>query len=628
MINKGCVVGILLLQMAQPFSKNTDFMLRFSILFLLIPILYSCAPGEKASLDLIPYPSRLEQRSGYYSIDSLQTVQNDTWSFVSFSINRALDKEEYKLEVKPSGIEIEAGSESGQFYGIQTLKQLLTRKGIPCLSIHDKPRFPYRGFHLDVSRHFFSKQEVFKLLDEMAYYKLNTFHFHLTDNGGWRIQIDKYPLLTRMGAFRTKCDWQEWWEASDKKYLPENMEGAYGGYYTKQDIREIVAYAAERHINIIPEIEFPAHSDAVFVGYPELCCTGKAYTSGEFCIGNEDTYTFLEDVLTEVLELFPSEMIHIGGDEARMKTWRECPKCQKLMKQENMSDVQELQNHLIRYAEKFLRSKGRRMIGWDEILKDTLDKTSVIMCYRGQSGALTAASKGYDAIMTPGAVVYFDWYQANPATQKKAMYGYSPLAKIYSFDPQPVDSSSLAYNELIIDEPVRYELPLLTPETMQHVIGVQGSTFTEYIATDKHLEYMVFPRLLAVAEMAWTPQANRDWNDFKRRVNRQIPKLKLRGIQSFTLSDEVDITYRITPQKGWVTVTFDTEIYPVEIRYTTDGSVPTSSSKLYTEPFCITAPTLIKAAVFKDGSIQGIITEQMISLDAEQIIPAKWLWHE
>lgn len=333
----------------------------------------SCNQTVETQIQLIPEPFEMTQSDGMFKVSQAMLVGAGSASNkVNFRVDpNATDipDEGYQLEIDEAGVRLTAKTETGLFYGKQTLFQLLTPNGLPYVKINDHPRFPYRGLHLDVSRHFFDKEEVKKLMNVMSYYKLNTLHLHLTDAGGWRLQIDKYLKLTQEGAFRTQSDWREWWDnGKDRQYLKEGTEGAYGGYYTKDDIRDMLAYAAEKHITIIPEIEFPAHSDEVFVAYPELCCAGKSHTSGDFCIGNPKTFEFMENVLTEVVELFPSEYIHIGGDEAGKNTWKTCPKCQALMKKEKLANVDELQSYMIRKAEEFLNSKGRRLIGWDEIL--------------------------------------------------------------------------------------------------------------------------------------------------------------------------------------------------------------------------------------------------------------------
>ena len=558
-------------------------------------LLFSCAPKEVPQVNLIPKPAHIEVTGGYFKVDSNLVFGNDQSGTIRYVVDESFNggnPEGYALNVTKKGIELRAASKSGLFYGEQTLRQLYTSKGIPCVSIQDNPRFPYRGLHLDVSRHFFPKEEVMKLLNVMSYYKLNTLHMHLTDAGGWRIQMDKYPKLTTDVAFRTESDWQKWWDGKDRKYLPEGTPGAYGGYFTKEDIREIVDYATARHINIIPEIEFPGHSDEVFVAYPELSCAGKPYTTGDFCIGNEKSFTFMEDVLSEVIELFPSEYIHIGGDEAGKGAWETCPKCQGLMRRNGMKDVDELQSYMIHRAEEFLISKGRKLIGWDEILEGGLAPEATVMSWRGEEGGIKSARMGHDVIMTPGGYMYFDFYQADPKTQPYAIGGYTPIKRAYSYNPVPVDS--------------------LTAEESKHILGVQANTWTEYIKDEKHLEYMMFPRALAVAEIGWTPQEERSWEDFKPRMNANIPVLQRMGINTFTLSDEIETTMEVDTLRREIKVMLDAEKYPAEIRYTTDGSIPAASSRVYNGPIVVKDSADIKAAIFRDGQLQGTPTEKKV----------------
>ncbi len=558
-------------------------------------LLFSCAPKEVPQVNLIPKPAHIEVTGGYFKVDSNLVFGNDQSGTIRYVVDESFNggnPEGYALNVTKKGIELRAASKSGLFYGEQTLRQLYTSKGIPCVSIQDNPRFPYRGLHLDVSRHFFPKEEVMKLLNVMSYYKLNTLHIHLTDAGGWRIQMDKYPKLTTDVAFRTESDWQKWWDGKDRKYLPEGTPGAYGGYFTKEDIREIVDYATARHINIIPEIEFPGHSDEVFVAYPELSCAGKPYTTGDFCIGNEKSFTFMEDVLSEVIELFPSEYIHIGGDEAGKGAWKTCPKCQGLMRRKGMKDVDELQSYMIHRAEEFLISKGRKLIGWDEILEGGLAPEATVMSWRGEEGGIKSARMGHDVVMTPGGYMYFDFYQADPKTQPYAIGGYTPIKRAYSYNPVPVDS--------------------LTAEESKHILGVQANTWTEYIKDEKHLEYMMFPRALAVAEIGWTPQEDRSWEDFKPRMNANIPVLQRMGINTFTLSDEIETTMEVDTLRREIKVMLDAEKYPAEIRYTTDGSIPAASSRVYNGPIVVKDSADIKAAIFRDGQLQGTPTEKKV----------------
>ena len=557
----------------------------------------SCNQTVETQIQLIPEPFEMTQSDGMFKVSQAMLVgAGSTSNKVNFRVDpNATDipDEGYQLEIDEAGVRLTAKTETGLFYGKQTLLQLLTPNGLPYVKINDQPRFPYRGLHLDVSRHFFDKEEVKKLMNVMSYYKLNTLHLHLTDAGGWRLQIDKYPKLTQEGAFRTQSDWREWWDnVKDRQYLKEGTEGAYGGYYTKDDIRDMLAYAAEKHITIIPEIEFPAHSDEVFVAYPELCCAGKSHTSGDFCIGNPKTFEFMENVLTEVIELFPSEYIHIGGDEAGKNTWKTCPKCQALMKKEKLANVDELQSYMIRKAEEFLNSKGRRLIGWDEILEGGLAPEATVMSWRGEAAGFKSARMGHDVIMTPGSYMYFDFYQADPRHQPVAIGGYTPIRKVYNYNPIPQDS--------------------LTAEEAKHFLGVQANTWTEYIPTPEHLEYMMFPRALAVAEIGWTPQEKRDWQDFKPRVNAHIPVLQQMGLNPFPLSNELEFDMVVDTIQKEIRVTMDAEKYPAEIHYTTDGSTPTASSPIYQEPIVVKDSAKIVAGIFVNGQLQDRVSEQRV----------------
>ena len=557
-------------------------------------LLIACSPEEVRQVNLIPKPEQMTMTGGTFTVDSLALFGGQSSRNIKTVIDEAWsgNPEGYQLDVTPGGIDLRAGSPDGLFYGMQTLRQLYAGGEVPCVSIRDNPRFGYRGLHLDVSRHFFSKEEVMKLLDVMSFYKLNTLHMHLTDAGGWRIEIDKYPKLTSETAFRTESDWRKWWDGRDRKYLPEGTPGAYGGYYTKEDIREIVKHAASKHINIIPEIEFPGHSEEVLMAYPELSCSGKPYQNGDFCIGNELSFTFMEDVLAEVIDLFPSEYIHVGGDEAGKSAWKKCPKCQALMKEKGMKNVDELQSYMIHRAEEFLNSKDRKLIGWDEILEGGLAPEATVMSWRGEDGGIKSARMGHDVVMTPGNYMYLDFYQADPKTQPYAIGGYTPIKKVYSYDPVPADS--------------------LTVEECRHIWGVQANTWTEYIQTPEHLEYMMFPRALAVAEIGWTSQELRTWEDFKPRMNAHISKLQGMGIRTFTLSDELEVTMQVDTAGREIEVILDAEKYPAEIRYTTDGSVPVASSALYAGPITVQDSAHIKAAIFRDGVLQGTPTEKKV----------------
>ena len=430
--------------------------------------------------------------------------------------------ESYTLSVTPQQILIRATSGAGLFYGMQTLLQLAQPSGagsysIASVEIEDTPRFAYRGLMLDVSRHFSTKEFIKKQIDALAYYKINRLHLHLTDAAGWRLEIKKYPLLTEFAAWRTDPTWKQWWNGG-RKYVRFDAPGAYGGYYTQDDIREILEYARQHYITVIPEIEMPSHSEEVLAAYPQLSCSGEPYKNSDFCVGNEETFTFLENVLTEVMELFPSEYIHIGGDEAGKSAWKTCPKCQKRMTDEHLANVDELQSYLIHRIEKFLNNHGRHLLGWDEILQGGIAPNATVMSWRGEEGGIAAVTSGHRAIMTPGAYCYLDSYQDAPYSQPEAIGGYLPLKKVYSYNPVPAS---------------------LTAEQAKLVYGVQGNLWVEYIPTPEHVEYMIYPRILALAETAWSAPERKSWPDFHTRALSAVADLQAKGYHSFDLKKEI-----------------------------------------------------------------------------------------
>ncbi len=521
---------------------------------------------------------------------------SDSGIEVKFSLNNlqnsdSLD-ESYKLSVNKKGIEICATAEVGLFYAIQTLIQLTEQnpEKLPFVEIEDSPRFAYRGMHIDVSRHFFSLDFLKKQIDMMAHYKINHFHWHLTDGPGWRIEIKKYPELTNIAAWRTHPLWKEWW-ASGRKYTSESDPNAYGGYYTQEETRELVEYAAKRHITIIPEIEMPGHSEEVLAVYPHLACTEKPYTSSEFCIGNEETFVFLENVLEEIIDIFPSTYIHIGGDEASKEHWKKCPKCQERIKNENLKDEAELQSYLIRRIEKYLHSKGRELIGWDEILEGGLDKSAIVMNWRDENIGIEAAQSGHKVIMTPGKYLYFDSYQGSPEKEPEAIGGFLPLENVYAYNPVP-DS--------------------LSANNTDKIWGVQACMWAEYIPTEQHAEYMLYPRMLALAEVAWTNPQNKSWESFKYRVNQSIPILQHKGYNTFTLSKEPEIFLENDSTNNAIAITLTSEISPVEIRYTTDGSDVTNESALYETPILVKDSANLKTQLFRDGKPLGTVVEKRV----------------
>ncbi|WP_372758010.1 beta-N-acetylhexosaminidase [Mariniflexile sp.] len=419
------------------------------------------------------------------------------------------NKEGYKLSVSHNGITISGKTATGVFYGIQTLSQLLPLDNpavvtIPATEIEDSPRYVYRGMHLDVARHFFPTVFIKKYIDILAMHKMNTFHWHLTEDQGWRIEIKKYPKLTSIGAFRkeTIVGHGNTWDKEGVQYDGK----PYGGFYTQEEVKDIVAYAAKRHITVIPEIELPGHSLAAITAYPELGNTGDQYEVGtrwgvfpEIYAPSEKTFQFLEDVLTEVIALFPSKLIHIGGDEAPKVQWEHSQFAQDVIKREGLKDEHELQSYFIRRIEKFLNSKGRNIIGWDEILEGGLAPNATVMSWRGIKGGIEAAKQHHNVIMTPTQFCYFDFYQTkDKANEPLAIGGLTTVEDVYSFEPTPSE---------------------LTVEESKYILGAQANVWTEYIKTPEHVEYMVLPRLTALSEVVWSSKEARDWNDFQKRLN-------------------------------------------------------------------------------------------------------------
>lgn len=427
--------------------------------------------------------------------------------------------ESYRLDVARGKITVTAPDAAGLFYGLQSLGQLAEHCGrrIPAVVIEDAPRFGYRGFMLDVSRHFRDKEFVKRQLDLLARYKFNRFHWHLTDGAGWRIEIKKYPALTDIAAWRPYPDW-EGWNFGGKRYCRRDDPAADGGYYTQDEIREVVEYARALHIEVIPEIEMPGHSEEVLAVFPELSCSGKPYVNSDFCIGNEQTFEFLENVLSEVIELFPSEYIHIGGDEASKQGWCTCSKCAARMRKEGLKNVDELQSYMIHRIETFLNAKGRRLLGWDEILEGGLAPNATVMSWRGTEGGIAAAAAGHQAIMTPSNYCYLDFCQDDPTTEPVAAAAFLTLEQAYSYDPAP-DS--------------------LGAEVVPMILGVQGNLWCEHIPTAEHVEHMMWPRLLAIAEVGWSAPERKNYDDFYARALDAVAWLQERGYHPFDQKNAV-----------------------------------------------------------------------------------------
>lgn len=488
-------------------------------ILLALPLLSFAAVGGPESI--LPTPAQVSVGEGTTLYRTpVVTIGGKSFRKATATLPAFAQEEAYRLTISRKGIRIEANTDAGAFYAQQSLAQMRrTGDTLSCCTIFDYPRFAYRGIMLDISRHFRDKEFICKQIDAMAEYRLNRLHLHLTDDAGWRIEIKAYPRLTEYAAWRKGASWKEWRQGG-RKYLQRDEEGAQGGFLTQDDAREIVAYAAARHITVIPEIEMPGHSAEVLAAYPELACLTPdgqpAIRFSDLCPGNEATYSFLETVLGEILEIFPSQYIHVGGDEASKRNWTDCPRCQALMEQEGLQSTDELQSYLIARIERFLNAKGRSLLGWDEILEGGLAPNATVMSWRGTEGGIKAASMGHDVVMTPGAWCYLDKYQDAQFKEPEAIGGYLPLEKVYSYDP----------------------LTGIPENAQNHVLGVQGNLWHEYIPTPEHTEYMLWPRALAIAEIAWTQPERKDWDDFHDRALAESDHLVEMSYHPFDLRNE------------------------------------------------------------------------------------------
>ena len=524
---------------------------------------------------------------------------------IKFILDTEIESMEgYILEITPEQIKIKARHDQGAFYAVQTLRQLLSpefengsysknKAFIRSIYITDTPRFTYRGMHLDVGRHMFSVDFIKKYIDALALLKMNTFHWHLTEDQGWRIEIKKYPKLQEIAAYRSET------LIGHYNTQPQLFDGKkYGGYYTQEEIKDIVAYAAERHVTIIPEIELPGHSQAAIAAYPELGCTGQqvevAKKGGVFeniYCPKEETFAFLEAVFDEVLDLFPSKYIHIGGDEAPKTHWKNCDDCQALIKREGLKDEHELQSYFISRIETYLNSKGRQIIGWDEILEGGLAPNATVMSWRGFNGAIEAAKQHHNVILTPGSHCYFDHYQSENKDEPLAIGGFLPLEKVYNFEPIPEE---------------------LTQDESKYVLGAQGNVWTEYMPTSQKVEYMVFPRILALSEVVWSNSEQKNYKNFVSKVEHFHERLDaldinyanhLYEIEGELVSNENEIAYQMQTSSNGKT-----------IRFTIDGSEPSLNSEIYTNAVPITKSAAIKARVFDLENALGKTFSQDINL--------------
>ncbi|GBF20372.1 MULTISPECIES: family 20 glycosylhydrolase [Arenibacter] len=530
-------------------------------------------------------------------------------NFVQLSTDVSLPEEAYNLKVTENQVIIYASGHNGFLYGLETIRQLLPvaiesknvvsnmNWDIPNVEIKDSPRFKWRGFMLDVSRHFFDKDYVMETIDQLAFLKMNTLHLHLVDDQGWRIEIKKYPKLTEVGGFRVDQEDKPW----NARSTPElGKETTYGGFYTQEDIKEIVAYAESRGITVVPEIEMPAHVMSAIAAYPELSCFQKPIMvpSGGvwpitdiYCPGKETTFEFLENVLLEVMELFPSQYIHVGGDEATKTNWEKCPDCKKRIQVEGLENVEELQSYFIRRMERFLSSKGRTLLGWDEILEGGLAPGPTVMSWRGVKGGLEASEAGHDVVMTPNSHCYFDYYQGDQDAEPLAWGGNLPLSKVYQFDP-------------VVEG--------MSEEQAKHVLGGQANLWTEYVPTKAQAEYMTYPRLAALAEAVWSSKDNRNWDDFSIRVSSLFQRYGIMGVNYAKSAYQVTTETSVNTENGAISIALKSEFSQADIRFSLDGSDITSASKKYSASVDIDRTTNIKAQVFKDGEPVGAIFEKTI----------------
>ena len=607
--------------------------MRKVLFFLSLALVAACSSEVHQSnvLDVIPYPNQVEVGEGVFVAKGAQVAYAEAieepavnvikafaaqLSAISgeesvvlageaeagfvFVQNDAVPAEAYTLDVKADVVRVEASGLRGFNYAIQTIKQLLPVEifgttpapraswTMQCVTVSDAPRFGYRGLHLDEGRHFFGVEEVKRYLDIMEVYKLNKFHWHLTEDQGWRIEIKKYPLLTEVGSKRSGTCIKK--DFSSHNGIPYGE----GMWYTQDQIREIVAYAAAKGIDVIPEIDLPGHMLGALASYPELGCTGGPYevwtrwgvSEDVLCAGNEAVYTFLEDVLTEVCELFPYEYIHVGGDECPKVRWESCPKCQAKIKELKFKDDKNhkaehyLQSYVITRMEKFLNSKGRKLIGWDEILEGGIAPNATIMSWRGEKGGLEAVRQGHDAIMTPNTYFYLDYYQAADIENEPfGIGGYLPVEKCYSYEPYPAG---------------------MTEEETKHIIGVQANLWTEYISEADHLYYMLLPRLAALAEVQWCNADRKDWDRFFNAADNFCKVYDVMGYNYATHILQVKGSVETKPAENCAVVTLQAQ-GDAPIRYTLDGSVPTKSSQLYTEPLVISESCVLTAAAMRKG---------------------------
>ena len=556
----------------------------------------------------LPFLEQFERASGFkFAIQKAAILTNS----VVIDTDKSVPKEGYTLAVTPQQISIKAADYNGALYALQTLRQLLPNEVesselvkrdwlVPAVTITDAPQYQWRGLMLDVSRHFFPKEYILKTLDRMAMLKLNTFHFHLVDNEGWRIEIKKYPKLTEVGAWRVDQEDKLWDERTPNPANafanPATAPKKYGGFYTQEDIKEIVAYASARGITVIPEIEMPAHAMSAIAAYPELSChkrpigvpSGAVWPITDiYCAGQEETFDFIEEVLTEVLALFPSQYIHIGGDEATHTEWEHCPKCQLRMKEHQLKNVHQLQSYFIKRIDDFLTSKGRTLVGWDEIMDGGLAENAVVMNWRGIEVGKKALAQGNPIVLTSDC--YIDNYQGLPDYEPQANGGYLPLKKLYNYNLE---------KEALADASVE----------KNKVLGTQANLWAEHVGSTEHSEYMLFPRLLALAEISWTNDKLKDWDSFMRRTQHFMQRMDVMGIH-YARS-----VYQVVPtvenKEGNIYLKLECEVPNADIGYAL-GDTSIEKGEKYTAPIAIKATTTYKATVFSANATNTITSGQI-----------------
>ena len=553
---------------------------------------------------------RLRAATGYpLKVRDLKGAPKSDAIVLTLAADSVLSREGYQIDVTTARVRLKANEWPGLLYAAESFLQLLPAEAysstpaarvswrVPCVTVKDTPRFGWRGMHLDVVRHFFPKEFIYTYIDMLAMHKLNVFHWHLVDDQGWRLEIKKYPRLTDVGAWRVDREDQPWRAREAQR---EGESATYGGFYTQEEARAIVAYAASKNITVVPEIEMPAHVTCALAAYPQFSCTGGPFTvppggvwpiTDIYCAGNDSTFIFLEEVLAEVMDLFPSTFIHIGGDEATKTEWEQCDKCQDRIEAERLEDEAELQSYFVKRIEKYLVSKGRRLIGWDEILEGGLAPEATVMSWRGVAGGIDAARSGHDAVMTPTSYCYFDYYQGRQDLEPLAIGGFVPLSMVYSYEPVP-DS--------------------LTPEEAKHILGAQANLWTEFIPTPEHAQYMTLPRMAAIAEVTWSPKEGKEWTDFARRIEPQLRRYASRGYNFAPSALAVNYELRPDSSQKTVTVTLSNEMSSPDLRYTLDGTDPGPASKRFEKPIRLAKSTTIRAMAFSGTTALGKVSEQQV----------------